>query len=243
MRIDVLTLFPDVLRAFFSHSIVGRASQSGVVAIECTDFRDFTDDAHRTVDDRPFGGGPGMVLKCEPVFRAVEAVESARPEETATRILLCPQGERLTQPLVEELSRQAWLLVLCGHYEGFDERVRLGLSARELSVGDYVLSGGEAAATVLVDAIVRLLPGAVGDGDSVVHESFSTGLLDFPQYTRPRSFRGMDVPEVLLNGHHAQIEAWRRQQSLMRTRLRRPDLLDTAEQAAESIEAPDDGQR
>ncbi|GMU37803.1 MAG: tRNA (guanosine(37)-N1)-methyltransferase TrmD [Phycisphaerae bacterium] len=229
MRIDVLTLFPDVLRAFAGHSIVGRAVESGRVTIAYTNFRDFADDPHRSVDDRPFGGGPGMVLKCEPIFRAVEHVIAegqAGLNRAPTRLLMCPSGERLTQKLVEELSRETWLLLLCGHYEGFDERIPAGLGFREISIGDYVLSGGEAAAIVLIDAVVRLLPGAVGDGESVIRESFTTGLLDYPQYTRPRSFRGLEVPEILLSGHHAQIEAWRREQALVRTRQRRPDLLE-----------------
>ncbi|GIK15585.1 MAG: tRNA (guanine-N(1)-)-methyltransferase [Planctomycetota bacterium] len=233
MRIDVLTLFPDVLRAFAGHSIVGRAVESGRVAIAYTNFRDFADDPHRSVDDRPFGGGPGMVLKCEPIFRAVEHVIAegqAGSNRAPTRLLMCPSGERLTQKLVEELSREPWLLLLCGHYEGFDERIPAGLGFREISIGDYVLSGGEAAAIVLIDAVVRLLPGAVGDGESVIRESFTTGLLDYPQYTRPRSFRGLEVPEILLSGHHAQIEAWRREQALVRTRQRRPDLLEPGQE-------------
>ncbi|MCG3132522.1 MAG: tRNA (guanine-N(1)-)-methyltransferase [Phycisphaerae bacterium] len=228
MRIDVLTLFPEVIRAFAGHSIVGRAVESGRVTIAYTNFRDFAEDPHRSVDDRPFGGGPGMVLKCEPIYRAVEHVMAegrTGSDRAPARLLMCPSGERLTQKLVEELSREPWILILCGHYEGFDERIPTGLSFREVSIGDYVLSGGEAAAIVLIDAVVRLLPGAVGDGESVIRESFTSGLLDHPQYTRPRSFRGLEVPEILLSGHHARIEAWRREQALMRTRQRRPDLL------------------
>ena len=224
MRIDVLTLFPEVMTPFFAASIIGRAQAAGVAKVECTNIRDFAKGVRRSVDDRPFGGGPGMVMMCGPVFDAVEAVE-ARDDQKATRILLTPQGEPFTQRIAEELVGAPRLLVICGHYEGFDERIRLGLSPREISVGDYVLSGGEPAAMVLVDAVVRLLPGALGDETSPVEESFSQGLLEYPQYTRPREFRGMEVPEVLLSGNHAQIEQWRRAESIRRTQERRPDLL------------------
>lgn len=226
MRIDVLTLFPEVMTPFFTSSIVGRAQAAGVVEIHCTNIRDFATGIRRSVDDRPFGGGPGMVMMCGPLFAAVEGVE-ARDPRPATRILLTPQGERLTQPVVAELSRADRLLIICGHYEGFDERIRLGLKPREISIGDYVLSGGEPAAMVLVDAVVRLLPGALGDESSHVEESFSGNLLEYPQYTRPRVFRGMEVPEVLLSGNHAQIEQWRQEEALRRTQERRPDLLET----------------
>ena len=225
MRIDVLTLFPEALEPFFTASIIGRAQQSGIANIHCTDIRDFAGNRHQKVDDRPFGGGPGMVMMCSPVFDAVAKVESDDPVP-ATRILLTPQGERLTQKVARELSQLPRLLVICGHYEGFDERIRLGLAPREISIGDYVLSGGEAAAMVLVDAVVRLLPGAVGDEESIEDESFSHGLLEYPQYTRPRVFKGMEVPEVLISGDHARIEEWRRGESARRTRERRPDLLE-----------------
>lgn len=224
MRIDVLTLFPEWFQPFVSSSIVGRAAARDLVTVRLTNFRDFADDKHRTVDDRPFGGGPGMVLKCGPVCAAVEHVERETPGE-ATRILLSPSGERLTQSLVGELARRPRLMLICGHYEGFDERIRQSLSAREISIGDYVLSGGEPAAMVLIDAVVRLLPGALGDEGSSADESFSDGLLEYPQYTRPRDFQGMTVPDVLLSGDHAKIADWRREQSLERTRSRRPDLL------------------
>ncbi len=224
MRIDVLTLFPEVFESFVASSIVGRARQSGVASIHLTDFRDFAKDRHRSVDDRPFGGGPGMVLMCQPLFDAVEHVE-AQAAESAARIMLTPQGEPLTQQLAAALSQEPRLMLLCGHYEGFDERVRTGLGVREVSVGDYVLSGGEPAAIVLIDAVVRLLPGALGHEDSAVEESFSDGLLEYPQYTRPREFRGMRVPDVLLSGDHGSIAAWRREQSRLRTKERRTDLL------------------
>ena len=224
MRIDVLTLFPDAIRPFVADSIIGRAQSAGIVEIVLTNIRDFAKNRHCSVDDRPFGGGPGMVMMCGPVFDAVEDVESL-VDVPATRILLTPQGERLTQAIVEELRDEPRLLLICGHYEGFDERIRLGLGAREISIGDYVLSGGEAAAMVIVDAVTRLLPGALGDEASAQDESFAHGRLEYPQYTRPREFRGMAVPEVLLSGDHGKIEQWRHEQSLMRTRSRRPDLV------------------
>ena len=225
MRIDVLTLFPELFEPFRRTSIVGRAVEAGLVEIVLTNFRDFTHDPHRSVDDRPFGGGAGMVIKCEPVFEAVEHV-TGQLEGVPETILLTPQGERFGQRIAAELAREPNLLLLCGHYEGFDERIRCGLRPREISLGDYVLSGGEAAAMVLMDAVVRLLPGALGDPNSAVDESFSAGLLEYPQYTRPREFRGMKVPEVLLSGDHAKMAAWRREQAVQRTRQRRPDLLE-----------------
>jgi len=224
MRIDVLTLFPEVCEAFFSASIIKRARSAGVVEISCTNFRDFAEDRHRSVDDKPFGGGPGMVMMCGPVFAAVEDVEARHPGPH-TRVLLTPQGQRFDQSIARELAGQTHLVVICGHYEGFDERIRLGLTPREISIGDYVLSGGEAAAMVVVDAVVRLLPGALGDEASTDQESFAQGMLEYPQYTRPQVFRGMRVPEVLLSGDHKRVEQWRQEQALERTRQRRPDLL------------------
>ncbi|MCH7994418.1 MAG: tRNA (guanosine(37)-N1)-methyltransferase TrmD, partial [Planctomycetes bacterium] len=211
MRIDILTLFPEVLEPYLASSIVGRARAAGLVSIECTNYRDFTRDVHRSVDDRPFGGGPGMVLTCGPVFEAAEYV-SAQQDGEPLRVLLTPQGERLTQSAVASLATEPWLAVFCGHYEGFDERIRTGLGCREISIGDYVVSGGEPAALVLVDAIVRLLPGALGDDSSAANDSFANDFLEYPQYTRPREFRGMTVPDGLLSGNHAEIEAWRRAQ-------------------------------
>lgn len=225
MRIDVLTLFPKVFEPFVATSIVGRAVERGIVRILCVDIRDFAHGRHRTVDDRPFGGGPGMVLMCQPVLDALESVE-AEATEKPIRILLTPQGERLRQATIVELSQAPWLVVVCGRYEGFDDRIRQGVEVLELSIGDYVLSGGEPAAMVLIDAVVRLLPGALGDEASAESESFSDGTLEYPQYTRPREFRGMTVPEVLLSGDHAKIAAWRREQALRRTLSRRPDLLE-----------------
>ncbi len=233
MRIDVLTLFPEVFEAYFGASIIGRAVAAGLVRISYTNYREFTHDRHRTVDDKPFSGGPGMVMQCGPVFDAVEHV--CRDDDApATKILLTPQGERLNQPLAAELSRAEHVVLVCGHYEGFDERIRIGLGAREISIGDYVLSGGESAAIVLVDAMVRLLPGALGDAESAENDSFSDGMLEHPQYTRPRVYRGMEVPEVLLSGNHADIEAWRRSESLKRTMQRRPDLLSESDRPKKS---------
>jgi len=236
MRIDILTLFPELFGPFLSTSIVGRAVAAGILAPSCVDFREFTRDRHRKVDDRPFGGGPGMVIQCEPVFDAVEAVE-ASAAGTALRVMLTPQGQPLTQKLVERLAGEDWLILLCGHYEGFDERVRTGLAPLEISIGDYVLSGGETAAMVLIDAVVRLLPGALGDEMSAVDESFTSGLLESPQYTRPREFRGMEAPDILLSGDHGRIAAWRRQQAIDRTRERRPDLLTGQKPADEDADA------
>ena len=228
MRIDVLTLFPELFEPFCTTSILGRAAAAGLIEVVVWNYRDFTHDRHRSVDDRPFGGGAGMVMTCGPVFEAVEHVVSELRSEPV-KILLTPQGERFDQSMAEELSGESNLLLLCGHYEGFDERIRLGLSPREVSIGDYVLSGGEPAAMVLIDAVVRLLPGALGHPDSCRDESFTTGLLEYPQYTRPREFRGMEVPEILISGDHAKVEAWRREQALRRTQRCRPDLLEEQE--------------
>ena len=224
MRIDVLTLFPEVIEPYLRSSIVSRAIDAGFVTVGCVDFRDFAHDKHRTVDDRPFGGGPGMVLMCQPVFDALEGVEE-QEEGNPVRILLTPQGERLDQKMVEAFARERWLVVVCGHYEGFDERIRIGIDAREVSIGDYVLTGGEPAALVLLDAIVRLVPGVLGGETSNQEDSFTGGLLEYPQYTRPREFRGMKVPDVLLSGDHGRIAAWRRAQRIARTLSRRPDLM------------------
>lgn len=223
MRVDIVTIFPEAM-APLEVSILGRARERGLVEISVVDLRDFTSDRHRQVDDLAYGGGPGMVMKPEPFFAAVEALtpgEGARP-----RVLLTsPQGRRFDQRAAEELSREAHLIVLCGRYEGVDERVAEGLGAEEFSIGDYVLTGGELAAMVIVDAAVRLIPGVVGDAASVVAESFAGGLLDHPHYTRPAEFRGLRVPEVLLSGHHEAIRRWRRREQLRRTLARRPDLI------------------
>ena len=223
IRIDILTLFPEMFGPVLGTSIPKRAAEKGLVSYHLTGIRDFATDAHKSVDDKPFGGGPGMVMMCQTLFDAVENVEKqdVRP---ATRILLTPQGRVLDQTLAEELSRKERLLLIAGHYEGFDERIIDGLSPMELSIGDYVLSGGEVAAMVLIDAIVRLLPGALGAETGAADESFADGLLEYPQYTRPREFRGMDVPDVLLGGNHKAIAQWRLEQRKIRTQTRRPDL-------------------
>ena len=225
LRIDILTLFVEMFDGFLSTSIVGRAVQRGLVDVQRTNIRDFARDNYGSVDDAPFGGGPGMVLMCQPVFDAVEHVRT-QADPPGKVVMLTPQGRPLTQRIVRELGEQGRLILLAGHYEGFDERIRSGLADEEISLGDFVLSGGEIAAMALVDAVVRLLPGALGKDESAHEESFSMGLLEYPQYTRPREFRGMGVPDVLLSGDHARIDAWRRQQAELRTQQRRPDLWD-----------------
>jgi len=220
MKIDVLTLFPGMFAGPLDESIVKRARESGKLDLRIHDLRDYTHDRHRTVDDRPFGGGPGMLLKPEPLFEAVEAL--AGP---ATRvILLAPAGRTLTQAIARDLSLQDHLLLICGSYEGVDERVRETLVHDELSIGDYVLTNGALPAMVLVDVVARLIPGVLGHEESASDESFSHGLLEYPHYTRPAEFRGMKVPEVLLSGNHAEIARWRQAQARQRTRQRRPDL-------------------
>jgi tRNA (guanine37-N1)-methyltransferase len=226
MRIDILTLFPELVEAFCRTSIVARAAAKGLVQIAVTNIRDFATDAYRSVDDAPYGGGAGMVLMCPPVFDAVEAVRKQH-HEPGKVVLLSPQGRRLDQAQVAALAAEPRLILLAGHYEGFDERIRTGLADMEVSLGDFVLSGGEIAAMAVVDAVVRLLPGALGEEASLHEESFGAGLLEYPQYTRPREFRGLTVPDVLLSGDHARITAWRTQQAQLRTMQRRPDLWTT----------------
>lgn len=226
VRFDVLTLFPEVFGPFLDSSIPGIARSKVLAEYHLHDIRDYSRDKHHKVDDRPYGGGPGMVLRCEPVFRCYEAVrQMAEPD--GDLLLLTPQGRTFDQQRAGELSGRRRIILLCGHYEGFDERIRHGLPAEEVSVGDYVLSGGEAAAMVIIDAIVRLLPGVLGHEESAGMDSFADGLLDYPQYTRPPEFDGMKVPDVLLSGHHRQIEEWRRAEAQKRTRERRADLLNT----------------
>jgi tRNA (guanine37-N1)-methyltransferase len=220
MKIGVLTLFPGMFTGPLDESIIKRARDSGRLSLSIHNLRDYTHDRHRTVDDRPFGGGPGMLLKPEPIFEAVEALSVA---ETHV-VLLSPSGTPLTQAVAEKLAVRKHLLLICGSYEGVDERVREALVDDELSIGDYVLTNGALPAMVLIDVVSRLIPGVLGDEDSATDESFSNGLLEYPHYTRPADFRGMKVPEVLLSGHHAEIEKWRVEQSKQRTRRRRPDL-------------------
>lgn len=226
LRIDILTLFPEMFEAFCSTSIIGRAGDRGLVDIRRTNIRDFARDSYRTVDDSPYGGGPGMVMICQTVFDAVEAVRRDAGSDGKV-IMLTPQGEPLTQNIARTLAGEDHLVLLAGHYEGFDERIRLGLADMEISLGDFVLSGGEVAAMAVCDSVIRLLPGVLGKDESVVEESFSTGLLEYPQYTRPRVYDGMEVPEVLVSGDHAKIQQWRHDQACRRTRERRPDLWET----------------
>ena len=234
MRIDVLTLFPEMFGGVLDAGLVRIARTKGLLDVRLHDFRAYATDRHRSVDARPYGGGPGMVLQCGPLFEAYEDVlrwGRAEGLSEPVTVMLTPQGRPLDQPLVEELATHPWLTLLCGHYEGFDERVRLGLRPLEVSIGDYVLSGGELPALVVIDGVARMLPGAVGAPTGAADDSFSRGgrLLEGPQYTRPRVFRGMEVPEVLLSGDHPRIAAWREAQSLERTRERRPDLLSRGE--------------
>jgi tRNA (guanine37-N1)-methyltransferase len=221
MKIDVLTLFPAMFAGPLDESIIQRARKKGLLDLKIHNLRDWTHDRHKTVDDRPFGGGPGMLLKPEPLF---EAIESLRREKTRV-ILLSPAGRPFQQAVARELAQQDDLLLVTGHYEGFDERVREALADDELSIGDYVLTNGALPAMVVIDAVVRLLPGVLGDDESSHDESFSQGWLEYPQYTRPAEFRGLRVPDVLVSGHHAEIEKWRREQAKRRTKERRPDLI------------------
>jgi tRNA (guanine37-N1)-methyltransferase len=225
MRIDILTLFCEMFESPLSHSILKRAQTAGVVEIVLSNIRDFAADSYKKVDDKPYGGGPGMVMMCQPVFDCVEHVRS-QSSEPGRLILLTPQGRKFDQPLAKELSKEKRLIFIAGRYEGFDERIRIGLNAEQISIGDYVLSGGELATMVVVDAVVRLLEGALGDDASSEDESFGEGLLEYPQYTRPEEFRGMKVPEMLLSGNHGKIAQWRRQRSLERTQMWRPDLME-----------------
>jgi tRNA (guanine37-N1)-methyltransferase len=225
LKLDIVTIFPRMVEAPLAEGIVARAIARGIIDARVHDLRDFTTDRHRVVDDMPFGGGPGMVLKPEPLFAAVDRIRDERGTPSAV-ILTSPDGERLTHAVAARLSALDHLVILCGRYEGVDERVREHLATDVISIGDYVLSGGELAALVIVDAVARFIPGVVGDEASVTGDTFASGLLDFPQYTRPAEFRGLGVPAVLLSGHHSEIEKWRREQALERTRRHRPDLLE-----------------
>jgi tRNA (guanine37-N1)-methyltransferase len=237
MIFDVISIFPGFFDSFLNHGLFKRAIEKSIVTVNVIDLRAFTDDRHRTVDDRPFGGGPGMVLKPEPLFRAVESLRDAAGEKNLPVVLLSPQGRLLRQPLVASLAREDHVVLICGRYEGVDERVAQELATDEISIGDYVLSGGELAAAVVMEAVTRLLPGALGNEESQRQDSFSppapgteidqdggAELLDCPHYTRPADFRGMRVPEVLLSGNHEEVAAWRRQQAMTKTASRRPEL-------------------
>ncbi len=224
MQFDIITIFPEMFRGVFEFGIIRRAIESNLIQVRLHDLRDYTDDKHRQVDDRPFGGGAGMVMKPEPLFRAVEALQEAIPQR-AKVVLLSPQGRLLTQQVAAELATDQQVILICGRYEGVDERVVEHLIEDEISIGDYVLSGGEIPAMVIVDAVTRLLPGALGCEESAARDSFVNGLLDYPHYTRPASFRQWQAPEVLLGGHHQEIEKWRRRKALEKTLQRRPDLI------------------
>lgn len=241
MKITILTLFPEYFHALLETSIIKRARESGLFELECVDFRNYTQDKHRHVDDSPYGGGAGMVLSCQPLL---DALEDVRTDDSLV-ILLSPQGKVFEQKTALDLSREKHLVIICGHYEGFDERIRSYVDV-QISLGDYVLTGGEPAASVLCDAVIRLLPGTIKD-ESSTEDSFSNGLLEYPQYTRPYDYKGQTVPDILLSGHHENIRKWRREQSLLRTKQYRPDLLETAEltpadiRFLESLENKDKG--
>ena len=225
MKIDFLTLFPEMFEGVLGSSILQKAQDKDAVRFRVVNFRAFSDNKHQTVDDYPYGGGAGMVLKPQPVFDAVEKLR-AEAEGSPKIILVCPQGERYTQQKAEELAQEEHLMFICGHYEGYDERIREHLSTDEISIGDFVLTGGELPAMMIADSVVRLLPGVLGKEESHLEDSFSTGLLEHPHYTRPADYKGLKVPDVLTSGNHAKIKKWRRKESLRRTFLRRPDLLE-----------------
>ena len=236
MRIDILTLFPNMFSGPFAESIVKRAMDRNLISITIHNLRDWGSGKHKVVDDYPFGGGTGMVMKSGPLFEATEAIKAEGACSSAPVILLTPQGRVFNQRIAAELAALDQLILICGHYEGIDERVREHLATDEISIGDYVLTGGELAAMVVVDAVVRQLPGVLGSEDSAKDDSHTSGLLEYPQYTRPRTYRGWEVPQVLLSGNHAQIAAWRREQSILRTLSRRPELLEKADLSPEERE-------
>ena len=239
MYIHVLTLFPAMFHGPFHESLINRAAERGLVRIQIKDIRGYAHDSHHTVDDYQYGGGPGMVMKPEPVFEAVEHALSQYPQEIQREIpviLMSPQGRLLQQVIAEDLARRPGMVLICGHYEGVDERVRQSLATDEISIGDYVLTGGELAAMVLVDAVTRLIPGVVGSEDSVAEDSITSGLLQYPLYTRPQVYRDLEVPPNLLSGNHREIARWRRQKALLRTLERRPELLEEARLAPEDLE-------
>ena len=226
MRFDILTLFPGLFDGYLQQSLLKKAVDAELIEIHRWNFRDWTTDRHQSVDEPPYGGGPGMLIRCEPVFDCVEAVQAAGPAP-GQLVMLTPQGQKLDQNMIQKLAEQPRVLLLCGRYEGFDERISLGLKPWEISVGDFICNGGEVPAMLVIDAVMRLIPGVLGDETSARYDSFSaSSLLEYPQYTRPREYRGMAVPEILLSGNHGAIAAWREQQSLERTRQRRSDLLD-----------------
>ncbi len=225
MNIDILSIFPRMFEGPLSESIIGKAIEKELVSVKVTDFRDYTDDKHKHVDDYPYGGGAGMLLKAQPILDAFEAIKKEKPETKKRVILLDPAGEKFSQQKAEELSKEEHLIFICGHYEGYDERIR-SIVTDEVSLGDFVLTGGELGAMVMIDATVRLLPGVLGNEVSAVTDSFSTGLLEHPQYTRPAEYKGMRVPEVLMSGNHQKIKEWQEKEAIRRTYQRRPDLLE-----------------
>ncbi len=233
MKFNVLTIFPEILACALKESILGKAVDKGIIELNLVDTREFAQDKHRMVDDYPYGGGPGMVMKAEPIFLAAESLET-QPDIPV--ILLSPQGEVFNQELARELSENNELVIICGRYEGVDERIIEGLNAREVSIGDYVITGGEFAALVIIDAVSRLIPGVLGHDRSCENESFTMGLLEYPHYTRPAGFRKLNVPDVLISGNHARIDRWRKERSLERTLKKRPDLLEKANLTEEDLE-------
>ena len=238
LRFDILSVFPEMFESALNYSILKRAREKGMVEIHLHNIRDYAEDKHRMTDDAPYGGGGGMVMKVEPIDRALASIVPSR--DNALVVLLTPQGETLNQKIAEGMSRYLQIVLICGRYEGVDERVRDHLADREISIGDFVLTGGELSAMVVVDAVTRLIPGVLGNYDSASCDSFSTGLLEYPHYTRPGSYRDWQVPEVLLSGNHREIESWRRTESLKRTYLRRPDLLEKIELSDEDIRTLED---
>ena len=238
LRFDILSVFPEMFESALNYSILKRAREKGMVEIHLHNIRDYAEDKHRMTDDAPYGGGGGMVMKVEPIDRALASIVPSR--DNALVVLLTPQGETLNQKIAEGMSRYLQIVLICGRYEGVDERVRDHLADREISIGDFVLTGGELSAMVVVDAVTRLMPGVLGNYDSASCDSFSTGLLEYPHYTRPGSYRDWQVPEVLLSGNHREIESWRRTESLKRTYLRRPDLLEKIELSDEDIRTLED---
>lgn len=247
MRFDLLTLFPDLFESYLQQSLLKRAIENGLIEIQRWNFRDWATDKHHSVDDKPYGGGPGMLLMCPPVFECVEAVQAEGPEP-GLLVMLTPAGRKLDQQLIAELALQKRILLLCGRYEGFDDRIREGLAPLEISAGDFVVNGGEVPAMLIIDAVMRLVPGVLGNETSIKYDSFAeTGLLEYPQYTRPREYRGMTVPDVLLQGNHQEIAAWRTTASETRTRARRIDLLPAADRnqpaSSESRDEPETNQR
>ncbi|MFD3445478.1 tRNA (guanosine(37)-N1)-methyltransferase TrmD [Microbacteriaceae bacterium 4G12] len=228
MKVDILTLFPEMFTGVFGSSILKKAQEKEAVDLRVVNFREYSTNKHNSVDDYPYGGGAGMVLAPQPIFDAVEQLTAASTKKPRV-ILMCPQGERFTQRKAEELAQEEHLVFICGHYEGYDERIRKHLVTDEISIGDFVLTGGELAAMVITDSVVRLLPGVLGNEQSQIEDSFSTGLLEHPHYTRPAEYRGLKVPDVLLSGNHQKIDEWRHKESIRRTYLRRPDLLESRE--------------